>query len=155
MSKTGQHDEGAGELTSTVIGANVVVRGDIEGATDLHVSGRVLGGVSVTGLVIDAGAEIDGPVVAQAAVIGGRVNGGVEAKAVHIKATARVDGDVSYESIQIEAGGRVSGRLIIDDGDEPRAKLSDPTGRGGKPSEAAESGQELVRLAARLRRASE
>lgn len=154
---TGASDQEAGELTSTVIGANVIVRGDIEGATDLHVQGRVLGKVSVTGVILDADAEIDGPVTAEAVVIGGHVNGPVEARAVHVKSTGRIEGDVTYASLQIETGGRLAGRLIISDGsDFQGSKTQEPALRGAKPrSEMVESGQELVRMAARLRRVAE
>ena len=154
---TGRAGQEASELTSTVIGADVVVMGDIEGPTDLHVQGRVLGKVHVTGLILDEDAEIDGPVTAEAVVIAGHVNGPVEARAVHVKSTGRVEGDVTYASLQIETGARLSGRLNISDGsDVSVAKLVDAPPRNAKPrSELAESGQELVRMAARLRRAAE
>ena len=153
---TGRPDPDAGEQTSTVIGADVVVRGDIEGPTDLHVQGRVLGKVSVTGLILDEDAEIDGPVTAEAVVISGHVNGPVEARAVHVKSSGRIEGDVTYASLQIEAGARLSGRLVISDGSDAGVTKLDSASRNAKPrSELAESGQELVRMAARLRRAAE
>lgn len=143
------------EVTRTVIAADVVVRGDIEGPTDLHVEGRILGKVTVAGVVLEESAEIDGPVTAEAAVIAGTVTGPVIAKAVHVKATARIEGDVSYATLQIEAGARLSGRLIItDESADNVAKLADSASRGSKVRpEADASSQELVRMAARLRRA--
>lgn len=158
MSKaTGSPEQEAREPSHTVIAADVVVRGDIEGPTDLHVQGRVLGKVAVTGLVLDGEAAIDGPVTAEAVMIAGHVNGSVEAKAVHVKASARVDGDVSYATLQIEAGARVSGRLIVSDApDLGSAKPSEPrTPEGTAKPDTTASGQELVRMAARLRRVSE
>lgn len=139
----------------SVIGRDVVVRGDIEGASDLHVQGRVLGGVSVHGLVLDTDAEISGPVTAEAVVISGHVSGAVEARAVDLTATGRIEGDVTYVSLQIEAGARLSGRLTVSDG-TAAAKADEPAPRGAKArSDSADAGQELVRMAARLRRAAE
>ena len=154
---TGKPEQDAGEMTSTVIGADVVVRGDIEGPTDLHVQGRVLGKVNVTGLILDEGAEIDGPVTADAVMIGGHVTGSVEAKAVHVQPSGRVEGDVTYATLQIDAGARLIGRLVVSDGSELSvAKLVDPGLRVAKPrADAGETSQEFVRMAARLRRAAE
>ena len=154
---TAQHEKASGEWSSTVVAAGVTIRGDIEGPTDLHVQGKVLGDVSVQGLILDADGEIDGSVMAAAVVISGHVSGPVEAKAVHIKPSGRVEGDVTYATLQIDNGARLSGRLIIsDDAELGVAKPADSAPRAVKHrSELEESGQELVRMAARLRRASE
>ena len=153
----GQTEQAAGGRTSTVIGADVMIRGDIEGPTDLHLQGRVTGKVAVMGLVVDEGAEIEGTVSAEAVSISGRVNGSIEAKAVHLTSTARVDGDVTYASLQVEAGARLTGRCSFFEAAEQNVvRFAEPASRDAdtKP-ELTESGQELVRLAARLRRAAE
>ena len=149
-------DQDGLKLTNTIVGAGVVVRGDIEGPTDLHVHGTVLGKVVVTGLVLEDHAEIDGPVIAEAVVISGHVNGSVQAKAVHVKSTARIEGDVTYTTLQVEAGARLSGRLILSDDAEIGANSAqDASVRGSTSrSELTDSGQELVRMTARLRRAA-
>ena len=139
------------ERTSTLVGANVVIRGDLEGATDFQLEGRVTGHVSVVGLIMAEGAEIEGPVTAEAVVISGRINGSVDAMAVHLKSTARVEGDITYTSLQIEAGAQLLGRCIFSDGVEAKGRKSGAKETDAR-SETAESSQELVRLAARLRR---
>ena len=152
--QTGQADR---ERTSTLIGADVVIRGDVEGPTDLHLHGRVTGKVAVIGLIVEKGAEIEGPVTADAVAISGHVNGSIEARTVHLTATARVEGDVAYSNLQIDAGARLSGRCAFSEGAEQNVvKLTEANARGteAKP-ELGESGQELVRLAARLRRAAD
>ena len=153
----GQTEQATRERTSTFIGSDVVVRGDIEGPTDLHLQGRVIGKVAVVGLVVDEAAGVEGSVAAEVVAISGHVMGSVDARNVHLTSTARVEGDVTYTSLQIDVGARLSGRCAFADGNEQNiVKFAEPAARDAEPkSELAESGQELVRLAARLRRASE
>ena len=159
MSRATEKPDFNPQRTGTVIGAHVVVRGDIEGVTDLHIEehARVLGKVSVAGLVLEQSAEIDGPVQAEAAVIGGFVNGSVEAQAVEVKGTARVTGDITYTNLRVESGARIAGRLILDDDSEATtAKAPDDKWEARVRSELADAGKEpLVRMTGRLRRASE
>ena len=160
MSRAPEKPDADSQRTSTVIGPHVVVRGDIDGVTDLHIHehARVLGKVSVAGLVLERSAEIDGPVQAEAAVLGGFVNGSVQAQAVEVKGTARVTGDITYTNLRVESGARIAGRLILDDGSEPvsESKAADDKWDARVRSELADAGQDpLVRMTARLRRASE
>ena len=147
---SGHADRASRERPATAVGAGVMIRGDVEGVTDLHVQGMIVGKVAVADLIVDDDAVIDGPVTATAVVIAGRVIGPIKARSVHLAATARMEGDVTCESIQIEAGARFTGRCIAEDAfDEKvvpilRAAPEEDSGLG-------DAGQELLRLAARLR----
>lgn len=132
----------------SIVAEGVVFRGDIEGATDLHVQGRVIGRVAVGDLVVDARSSIQGSIVADAATIGGRVVGPVRARTVHLLATGRLDGDLSCSDIRMEEGASFTGRCEAETLDNvvPLIRASD--GGGGHLLEA---GAELLDIAARLR----
>jgi cytoskeletal protein CcmA (bactofilin family) len=160
--------DGAGEgldLSLSVIGPEVVVRGDVSGRSDLHVHGQVVGSVEVHGLVLEPGAVIEGPVTASAVVLSGAVTGAVEAKAVHLTATSRVEGDMTYDTLQIDAGARVSGQVSVAgakpaepaepaaDAPVRRVRAAERAGAAGE--EPSDTGREFARMAARLRQVAE
>ena len=153
---------------ATSVAAGVVISGAIEGDTNLHVHGRVMGKVEVGGdLVVDEGGVIDGAVRADSAVVRGWVNGPITARTVRLGSTARIDGDISCSSLEIQPGARLRGHCSSHE--EPadavelwRKSLSAPALIGdlrddapAYPMPRSETGQDLIRLAARLRRFSE
>ena len=146
----GQTDRAPPRRPATVVGAGVVIRGDIESACDLRLRGLVVGKVAVADLTVEGGALIDGPVTAEAVCISGRVIGPVHARTVHLLATARMEGDVTCESLQIEPGARFIGRCNAEDG-SGEDFASTPAGLESD-GDLGDAGQEFLRLAARLRR---
>lgn len=167
MTQASAQNPTAAARPATNVPAGVVISGAIEGVTDLHVHGRVMGKVEVGDLVVEDGGVIDGPVRAEAAVIRGWVIGPINARTVRLGATARIDGDISCASLEIQQGARLRGHCSSHD--EPpgdvvqlwRASL--PTPAAGEPPRLApasstplsDAGQDMIRLAARLRRFSE
>ena len=100
-----------GSSTFSVIGADVVITGNISAKVDLHVDGRVDGDIVCASLVQGASSVIHGAIQAETARLSGTVNGSVNARELIITATAHVTGDVSYETITIEQGGHVDGQF--------------------------------------------
>jgi cytoskeletal protein CcmA (bactofilin family) len=95
----------------SVLGADVVVKGNVTATNDLHVDGRVEGDVSCGTLAQGAESQIFGSVTAETARLGGAIEGTVRVKNLTIERSARITGDVEYESITIENGGHIDGRL--------------------------------------------
>lgn len=95
----------------SVIGADVVVKGNITATNDIHLEGRVEGDVICGTLAQGADSQVVGSITAESARIAGGVEGTVRVKQLTIERTARITGDVEYESITIETGGHVDGRL--------------------------------------------
>ena len=95
----------------SVLGADVVISGNITAGVDLHLDGRVDGDVTCASLVQGAGSVIRGAVTAETARLAGTVDGSIHAKELVIQASARITGDVTYEKLTIEPGGQVDGRL--------------------------------------------
>jgi cytoskeletal protein CcmA (bactofilin family) len=95
----------------SVLGADVVVTGNVRATSDLHVEGRVEGDLDCGNLVIGPEASVRGQVRAESARIAGTVEGGVAIRQLTVEAGARILGDVEYENISIENGAHIDGRL--------------------------------------------
>lgn len=93
------------------VGPEVVISGDVATSAQLHVDGRIDGGVRCGHLCQGADGLIAGDIVADEARIAGKVNGTVSARNVVVESTGCVSGDIAYETISIAAGARIDGRL--------------------------------------------
>lgn len=97
--------------TFSVIGADVVITGDIEASVDLHIDGRIEGDVRCAALVQGADSRIKGRIEAQSARLAGAVEGSVDVGDLVIEASARITGDVTYTTLSIAQGSQVDGRF--------------------------------------------
>lgn len=95
----------------SVIGADVVISGNIRASAELHVEGRIEGDVDCAGLIQGAESQIIGGVTAESARIAGAIEGAVRVRQLTVERTARITGDVEYENITIENGGHIDGRM--------------------------------------------
>lgn len=104
-------DRGRGRGGFSVLGAEVVVSGSVTTTADLHIDGRVDG--DVTGGSVTQGKDslICGSLIADTARLAGRIEGGVRVRALVVEESARIVGDVEYETITIETGGSIDGRM--------------------------------------------
>jgi len=93
------------------IGPEVIVSGDLASDAQLQVDGRIDGNVRCAGLSQGPNGIIAGNIFAEEARLAGTVEGTVSAGTVAVEATARILGDVAYETISIEAGATIEGRL--------------------------------------------
>lgn len=97
--------------TFSVIGSDVVIRGDVEASADLHIDGRVEGDIKCASLVQGEGGSVEGAIEAETARIGGSVSGSIAARELVVLRTARINGDVHYDALTIEQGAEVEGRF--------------------------------------------
>lgn len=102
---------GGKKTTFSLIGADVVIRGDLNASVDLHLDGSVEGDISCAGLVQGQESIVRGHVTAQAVRLAGTVEGQVSADDVIIERSARIVGDIVYGSISIENGAEIIGRF--------------------------------------------
>ncbi|MFM7027128.1 MAG: polymer-forming cytoskeletal protein [Chakrabartia sp.] len=105
------NEAGQTQIGRSSIGSDVSVAGNLKASGDLLLDGDVVGDVSCAGFTLGAAGRVKGNVTAQRATLAGTVEGTVIATDLVIEKTARVLGDVAYESISIETGARVEGRL--------------------------------------------
>lgn len=99
--------------TFSVIGADIIIKGNIQAKSDLHIDGNITGDLDCAALVLGETGQVDGHITTEKANISGQVKGSVSAKDLHIAASARIYGDVHYESIHMEKGAIVEGALKI------------------------------------------
>ncbi|QDH71663.1 bactofilin family protein [Marilutibacter alkalisoli] len=102
----------------TLIGPQVVFRGDLEFSGGLYIEGKVIGKVIAhqgekATLTLAEGGTIEGEVHAPVVVINGTLTGDVfAADRVELAAKARVQGNVHYKVVEMCAGSTLTGRLI-------------------------------------------
>ncbi len=109
----------SGSGTLSFLGAEVTITGNIGGQGNLHIDGRVDGDVNCASLIIGNSGQVNGNITADDAKIAGTVTGTVAAKVLTIEASARITGDLSYDSVSVETGAQVDGRVKRLTRDEP------------------------------------
>ncbi|OQW40298.1 MAG: cell shape determination protein CcmA [Proteobacteria bacterium SG_bin5] len=102
---------GGGKRIFSVLGADVRVVGNVSATADLHLDGTIEGDLACASLVQGAEGRVIGNVRAENARLAGTVEGSVSARTLTIERSARIAGDVEYESIEMETGARIDGRL--------------------------------------------
>lgn len=101
----------------TLIGPQVVIRGDLQFAGGLYVEGRVVGkvvasnGEAAMATIAETGV-IEGEMRAPTVVINGQLVGDAYGERVELHPHARVTGNVHYKVVEMAAGATLTGRLI-------------------------------------------
>jgi cytoskeletal protein CcmA (bactofilin family) len=110
-SKTADSGSAATGNALSFVGREVTIHGNVSGEGDLHIDGAVEGDISCGILIIGASGRIRGCVTAKRATIAGMVEGTVNAETLVVEKSATIKGDLSYNSVSIETGAQVEGRL--------------------------------------------
>lgn len=109
---------GHSDQIDTLIGHQVVIRGDLYFTGGLLIEGRVIGKIVAEDgqkavLTLSQNGSIEGEVRAPVVIINGRLDGDVYAsERVELESQARVEGNVHYKVAQMAAGSTLTGRLI-------------------------------------------
>jgi cytoskeletal protein CcmA (bactofilin family) len=101
----------------SIIGPGMRVVGDCETDGTLRIEGSVDGTVKAgKAVVVGKDGVVNGDVVTQDAIIGGRVTGKVVAESrLELQATCSIDGEIRARRIKLEEGGRVNGTVFTGD----------------------------------------
>lgn len=105
----------AREGVISIIGPGMKVVGDCETEGTLRIEGSVEGTVRA-GKAVVVGKEgvVDGDIVTQDSVIGGRVTGSIVAESrLELQATCVIEGQIRARRIKLEEGGKVNGMVQI------------------------------------------
>ena len=130
-SKSTQRD---GFAIDTLIGPDVVIRGDLEFSGGLYVEGRIVGKVSAiegkaASLLLAEQGSIEGEISAPVVIINGTMTGDVHAaERIELAQKARVEGNVHYSVVEMSAGAQLTGRLVHVQSQEARALQAQDTG---------------------------
>jgi cytoskeletal protein CcmA (bactofilin family) len=123
----------------SIIGAEMVIKGDFKSGGELHIEGTVEGDIHVKTLTIGKDATIRGEINVEHVRVCGAVTGCIRAHEVILTASARVVGDVHHDVLSMEAGAQLEGHCRH----RESAKAEAP--RQSAP--AVTTGSEPVRLA--------
>jgi cytoskeletal protein CcmA (bactofilin family) len=113
----------------SLIAAGLTIEGKIEGTGHVRIAGNFKGDVHVQGnLTIESGARVTGGVRANTVVIGGELEGNIDAAArVELLQTGVLNGDLKAGSLTVAAGSRMRGRAEFGWEDKPGKASSSGT----------------------------
>jgi cytoskeletal protein CcmA (bactofilin family) len=95
-------------------GQSIVIKGEISGAEDMVIAGRVEGKIRLENctLTLAEGAQVNGDVAAGSVVVSGAVNGSLRATVrVDVRPTATVEGEIHTPKLAIADGAQLSARV--------------------------------------------
>ena len=105
----------------SLIAAGLTIEGKIEGSGHVRIAGNFKGDVHVQGnLTIESGARVTGGVRAHTVVIGGELEGNIDAaQRVELLQSGVLNGDLKAGSLTVAAGSRMRGRAEFGWEDKP------------------------------------
>jgi cytoskeletal protein CcmA (bactofilin family) len=100
----------AGSPTQSVVDAWLTITGNLESQGDVRVEGQVAGDIRCANLVIGRDATVSGDIVAEEAVVRGRVKGIIRANRVILEDTACVESAIYHKVLSIDEGASFEGQ---------------------------------------------
>jgi len=113
----------------SLIGAGTRIEGNVSFAGGLRVDGEIMGNVTAVAsqastLVVSEQARIDGEIHVSHLVVNGAINGPVHAtEFLELQSKSRVNGDVHYNTLEMQLGAIVEGRLVHRSGEAKTVEL--------------------------------
>lgn len=98
----------------SMIGAKSSIEGNIVVEGTLRIDGKITGAVKADSVILSESAAILGDVTVKSAIIGGRIDGNVQAQEfVEIKPSGRLFGDIHSRKLSVAEGGIFEGRSHV------------------------------------------
>jgi cytoskeletal protein CcmA (bactofilin family) len=106
----------------SVIAAGLTIEGKIEGSGHVRIAGDFKGDVNVQGnLTIESGAHLTGGVKADTVIIGGQLDGNIDAASrVELLQTGVLNGELKAGSLTVAAGSRMRGKVEFGWDEKPK-----------------------------------
>jgi cytoskeletal protein CcmA (bactofilin family) len=99
-----------GSPTQSVIDAWLTITGNLESQGDVRVEGQIAGDIRCANLVIGRDATVNGDIIADEAVVRGKVKGTIRANRVILQDTACVESAIYHRLLSIEEGAIFDGQ---------------------------------------------
>jgi cytoskeletal protein CcmA (bactofilin family) len=109
MFKKGDLRQRSDSHSPSIIAADMKLVGDVKSDGEVQIDGLIEGDVVCGSLTVGQSGIIHGTVQSDSALVRGRVNGVIRARAVSLTKTAHVVGDVLHESLMVEPGAYIEG----------------------------------------------
>ena len=116
--------------TQSVIDAWLTISGNLESEGDVRVEGQMHGDIRCAHLVVGRDATVSGDIVAEEAVVRGKVKGSIRANRVILQDTACVESDIYHKVLSVDEGASF-------DGQSCHRQQPFQDGRGGRAGEGA------------------
>ena len=97
---------------ASVIGADMILEGNISGGGEIQIDGTVKGDIRVEHVTVGDGGQVDGGIYAEAVEVRGKVSGSITAKQVRLYGACHVDGDITHEQLAMETGAFFQSRSL-------------------------------------------
>ena len=120
----------------SIISADLKIVGDLNSGGDLQIDGAVEGDITSRSLTIGESAVVRGVLMAETVHIYGSVIGEVRANSVTLSKTARVAGDITHQSLIMEAGADLVGKLSRLDAKIGTPKPAEPAAAASKSNDS-------------------
>lgn len=105
------HKPASGTGIPSIIGANLTIRGNLSSDGAVQIDGTVEGDIDSKSLIVGEGASIHGTISADTVMVCGKTEGAIKGKSVQLMSKAWVTGDIVHESLSVEAGASIEGRV--------------------------------------------
>ena len=115
-----------GSSIPSIIASDIRIVGNISTPGEVQLDGVIEGDIVCGLLTIGEHGIVTGTVKAETLNLRGQVEGKLNAKVVHLQKTARVLGDVTYETMTMEAGVQVQGKLVPKKKNAAQAERKEP-----------------------------
>ena len=137
-------DIGVSKLDSlpitTVVGNDMIFKGDIHGDGIVRIDGKVEGNISSKqGIILGEKANVEGFLESDNIIIFGHIKGSVKSKELVLKTTGSVQGDIVSDLLEVEMGSKYDGTMkigqqeVCNDGTQGKAKGSTEQQEAEKP----------------------
>jgi cytoskeletal protein CcmA (bactofilin family) len=94
----------------SVIGADMVVTGNLETTGELRIEGDVQGDVYAARIVLGEQARVVGDLLGDEIVVGGAVQGTIRGNSVTFRGGSHIEGDVYHRKLTVEQGAYFEGK---------------------------------------------
>ena len=95
----------------SIIGSDVTIKGDVTTLGEIQLDGKIEGDVRSAALTIGEQGSVQGVVTAEEVIVKGTVNGQIKGRNIRLEKTAKVRGDLFHETLSVEAGAFIEGKL--------------------------------------------
>src|SRR5580698_5491445 len=118
---------------SSLIGADMLLEGDISGGGEIQIEGTIKGDIRVEHVTVGDGGAVEGGIYAEAVEVRGKVSGSITAKQVRLYGACHVDGDITHEQLAMETGAFFQGRSLRLQRQSAPASVSAPVAKPEPP----------------------